>query len=468
MGRLKEQAIGDGAGHSLTASYEYDALGRVWRVTDPSGNQAFTEYDAAGRQAKVTDSENSVVAYTRNAAGQLTKTIRKDHKPGAGTAADSDYLWYVVAFAYDSEGRISSVTDQGEDVPDQNGQYDGIGEGKNGLDDATEDYLVTQTHYYDDAFQTSVVTTDPLTHHNKVVYDGLGRQRWLKDGGSGTLGQETYARETRFDYDATGRQTALVSGGPDGVVGQGSDDQTTTYTYNSHGLVASVQYPDASPNTVSYTYYVSNDAATTVTDQKNMVTSYTYKAVADGQNYRLESRQYVSSGTPDGGDRDVITTVNGQGQVLTVVTKDTAGGTQTSKVTRQYKFCGAADRGRQRRQPDRRVRLRLLRQGQQALLAAHRHVGRLRRVLQLRRPQPRQDLQQQHRRHGHHDRYLHLPGRASGHQGVPAERFDENGPPDVLVLVREQLRPLRPAGGIPRRPQPHRHPGGRDEDQLRL
>jgi RHS repeat-associated protein len=331
MGRLLQQSIGDGNGNSLTTSYDYDALGRVWRVTDPSGNYTITQYDTAGRQIQVTDGEGNLTTYAYNAAGQLTNTIREDHKPGAGTS-DSDYLWYVVAYAYDSEGRISSVTDQGEDT-----NYDGVGEGKTGQND----YLVAQTHYYDDAFQASIVTTDPLSHHTKIIHDGLGRQTWLMEGGSGTLPNETYARQTRFDYDPAGRQIAIVSGGPDGIVGQGGDDQTTSYAYNSHGQVASVQYPDASPNTVSYTYYSNNDALATVTDQKSVVTTYTYKTVADGNNYRLEGRQYVSSGTPDGGDRDVITTANGLGQVVSVVTKDTAGGTQTSKVSRQYKFCGA-------------------------------------------------------------------------------------------------------------------------------
>ena len=412
MGRVVSQSIGDGGANSLTSSYDYDASGRIWRVTDPSGNHTVTEYDAAGRQTKVTDGAGNITTYAYNDAGQLTRTIRKDHKPGAGTA-DSDYLWYVVAYAYDSEGRITAVTDEGEDT-DRNGDGDGI-DGTDADPESSEDFLVTETHYYDAAYETAVVTTDPLDHHTKVVYDGLGRQRWLKEGGSGTLGSETYARETRFDYEKTGRQTAIVSGGPDGVVGTGGDDQTTSYSYNSHGLVASVEYPDASPNAVSYTYYTNNDALATVTDQKSVVTSYSYKAVADGSDYNVESRQYVSSGTPDGGDRDVITTANGLGQVVSVVTKDTAGGTQTSEVTRQYKFCGAlegdpADRRFQWRQPHCRVRLRLLRQGHQAVLAAHRHRRGLRRIQRLRRPEPSPDVQQQYLRQWHGPGQVHLPG----------------------------------------------------------
>ena len=92
-------------------------------MTDPSNNHTVTEYDAAGRQTEVTDGDGNITAYTYNAAGRLTKVIRKDHKPGAGTA-DSDYLWYVVSYTYDTEGRITKVTDEGEDT-DRNGDGDG-------------------------------------------------------------------------------------------------------------------------------------------------------------------------------------------------------------------------------------------------------------------------------------------------------------------------------------------------------
>ena len=344
MGRLKEQAVGDGT-NSLTTKYEYDKLGRTWRVTDPSNNHTVTEYDAAGRQTKVTDGDGNIATYAYNAAGQLAKTIRKDHKPGAG-AADNDYLWYVVSYAYDTEGRITKVTDEGEDT-----DHNGDGDGKDGADanpESSEDFLVTETHYYDDAYETSVVTTDPLSHHTKTIADGLGRQLWLKEGGSGTLGSETYARETQFNYEKTGRQTSIVSGGPDGKVNApyAADNQTTSYTYNSHGLVASVEYPDASPNTVSYTWYTHNDALATVTDQKGLVTTYTYKAVQPDSDYYTEVRQYVS-GTPDG-DRDIITTADGLGRTISVVTKATVDGTQTSKVTRTYKYFGGIDTETQR------------------------------------------------------------------------------------------------------------------------
>ena len=82
-----------------------------------------------------------------------------------------------------------------------------------------------------------------------------------------------------------------------------------------------------------------SDALKTVTDQNTIQASYEYRAVGSSSEYQTELRQ-CASGTPPG-DRDVITTSDGLGRVVSIVTKATVDGTQTSKVTRQYKFCGA-------------------------------------------------------------------------------------------------------------------------------
>jgi len=82
-----------------------------------------------------------------------------------------------------------------------------------------------------------------------------------------------------------------------------------------------------------------SDAIETVTDQNTIQASYEYRAVGSSSEYQTELRQ-CASGTPPG-DRDVITTSDGLGRVVSIVTKATVDGTQTSKVTRQYKFCGA-------------------------------------------------------------------------------------------------------------------------------
>ena len=81
LGRAVAQSVSDGT-HSLTTAYDYDAQGRVWQVTDSSGNTTITQYDAAGRTIRQTDGDGNIVETSYDAAGRVTKTIRKDHKPG--------------------------------------------------------------------------------------------------------------------------------------------------------------------------------------------------------------------------------------------------------------------------------------------------------------------------------------------------------------------------------------------------
>ena len=249
MGRVVTQSVGDGNGHSLTTAYDYDALGRVWQVTDPSGHKTVTQYDAAGRTVRQTDGDGNIVETSYDAASRVVKTIRKDHEPGAGTL-DADYLWYVTAFVYDAEGRTTQVTDQGEDV-----DYDGVGERQARISSR-------RPTTRDAAFTSYVTVTDPLWHHTQTGYDGLGRRRCLQEGGVGTLGSETYAAETRFDYEPTGRLAAMVSGGADGLVDppHDSDNQTTSYAYDSHGQLLTTTYPDS--GTVGNVYYPNNGART--------------------------------------------------------------------------------------------------------------------------------------------------------------------------------------------------------------
>ena len=292
MGRVVTQSVADGNGHSLSTAYDYDALGRVWQVTDPLGHKTVTQYDAAGRAVRQSDGDGNIVETSYDAASRVVKTIRKDHEPGAGTL-DADYLWYVTSFVYDTEGRTTAVTDQGEDV-----DYDGVGDAANPL--------VTQTMYSEEAFKSYVTVMDPLSHYTTTGYDGLGRRRCSQEGGVEMSGAVQYATETRFDYEPGGRLSALVSGGADGLVDppNDADNQTTAYTYDTHGRLAVTTYPDG--HSVYDTWHVHNGALQCVTDQDSTESTYTYKALDLGGQYGIETRQYVSSGSPLG-DREIVT-----------------------------------------------------------------------------------------------------------------------------------------------------------------
>ena len=323
LGRVVTSTVCDGNGHTLTTAYDYDAQGRVWQVTDSSGNKSVTLYDAAGRTIRQTDGYGDIVETTYDDAGRIAATVRKDHEPGAGTL-DADYLWYVTAFAYDSEGRTTKATDQGEDV-----DYDGVGDAASPL--------VTQTTYSEEAFKSYVTVMDPLSHYTTTGYDGLGRRRCSQEGGVEVSGALQYATETRFDYEQTGRLQAMVSGGADGLVDppNDADNQTTSYAYDTHGRLATTTYPDG--HSVYDTWHIHNGALQCVVDQDSTESTYTYKALDLGGQYGIETRQYVSAGSPLG-DREIVTITDGPGRLVNGVANATPGGTQTSQVTNCYEY----------------------------------------------------------------------------------------------------------------------------------
>ena len=156
MGRVVTQSVADGNGHSLSTAYDYDALGRVWQVTDPLGHKTVTPDHAAGTGRR---RERRRRQYRRDLLRRREPGCENDPQgpePGAGTL-DADYLWYVTSFVYDTEGRTTAVTYQGEDA-----DYDGVGDAANPL--------VTQTMYSEEAFKSYVTVMVPALalHHDRL------------------------------------------------------------------------------------------------------------------------------------------------------------------------------------------------------------------------------------------------------------------------------------------------------------
>ena len=91
------------------------------------------------------------------------------------------------------------------------------------------------------------------------------------------------------------------------------DNQTTNYTYDTHGRVSDTQYPDLGH--VYQTWHIHNGALHCVVDQRSVETTYTYQAVGLGDgSYGVQMRQFVSA-VPEGldlrGDQEVLTTTDG-------------------------------------------------------------------------------------------------------------------------------------------------------------
>lgn len=201
----------------VTATYEYDALGRQVAQVDGRGGRTETVYDAQGRVTRTVDALGAATAYTYDALGRRTSV--------------TDPNGMTVTTAYDAEGHV--ISQRGATYPvdytyDEFGNKvammcyrergTGNGEWGTGNGDITR-------WFYDEA--TGLVT-------NKVYADGKGPSYTYTPDGK--LASRTWAR---------------------GVV--------TTYTYDNSGALTNTVYSDDTP-TISMVYDRVGNMISAVTD----------------------------------------------------------------------------------------------------------------------------------------------------------------------------------------------------------
>lgn len=122
----------------------------------------------------------------------------------------------------------------------------------------SDDVLVT-TNEYSDSSGDPIANTDPMGIVYHRVYDDAGRVVTQIDNyvSPGTPGDDEN-RTTEITYTPDGLRATLTA-----KMSDSADDQVTTYTYGStltesyiasNLLLASVEYPDGSSDTVTYAY----------------------------------------------------------------------------------------------------------------------------------------------------------------------------------------------------------------------
>jgi len=168
----------------LTTETLYDALGRVYRVTDPLGNYAATEYAPNGRFHE--------------------RTIHD----GVGLRA-------LVADSYDGHDR--AIILKAEGPPD----------------------LFTTLTY--DGLDRTIVTGDPNGVYRAVAYDLVGRPTNVYEDWSGPL-----QRETCLTYNRLGQLVLRIAENR-ASNGAALPEQVTTYRHDPLGRTTRVVYPDAPP-----------------------------------------------------------------------------------------------------------------------------------------------------------------------------------------------------------------------------
>ncbi len=258
--------------NQFTWRYEYDALGRMVKATNPAGQYETVEYDVDGQVTKATDTAGRSTTYQYDAAGHVTAVQGPDVSVPAATTA------------YDANGNVTTVTDaMGRTTTFQ---YDAANRAT-----AVTNPLGTYTLTYTKRNQIASVK-DPQNAISSYTYDAAGRL--TRADLPGTDSDVTHA------YDANGNRASMVD-----------SNGTTTYAYDSLDRLTTVTRGGR-------TFTLGYDAAsrlTGLTSPDGAVTGYTYDA--DGRVTQVKNGAAVVADYTHDLDGNTLTVTRGDGSTAT-------------------------------------------------------------------------------------------------------------------------------------------------------
>ncbi|MCH8314975.1 MAG: RHS repeat protein, partial [Planctomycetes bacterium] len=273
---------------SQLMKYQYNRLGQQTHqfVLAVDDDTAYAHaVDVAG---DIVLQESQTVLNVKTGITLMSAVIDRDHDDfGAGeytdalddngdtddlkyTAADIHGQIQITAYWYDSINRSEAVALYGTNAG--NDPFTRASTAPLRTDDAVEAGEILLTEYAFNADGTLLSITDPEDLETQYKYDDLGRQtavisNYVDGSPSGLTADDDHV--TRFVYDDGLRIKLWVDIYPVDFDDSTPDaeDQVTTYTYgvsvgdttgpskfDSHRLLRTIQYPDATPNTVTFAY----------------------------------------------------------------------------------------------------------------------------------------------------------------------------------------------------------------------
>ncbi|KPL83060.1 hypothetical protein SE18_19680 [Herpetosiphon geysericola] len=269
-----------------TAQSHYDALGRVWSVTETNGTTTQTVYDGLGRVVKVTKnyqvppagaSATVNVATTTTYADAAGTTVTTTDPTGKATITTRNLDTGIMTVTApsglitrtgprwsktpDGQVSVSMIDGLGRTVQTVSNYQDGI---VTGADGTTRD-LISRTQY--DAAGRTVASSDPLGSVTRFRYDlrdNLVLVIENADGVCSQVEQSDCQLTTQYRYDRAGNQRAVINGR--GITSRVSHYDTldrvrkqvdalgnsTTTSYTLVGSVASVQPSGGTAITTGY------------------------------------------------------------------------------------------------------------------------------------------------------------------------------------------------------------------------
>jgi len=246
-----------------TTFSDYDAVGRVGRVTDVNGEAKGFTYDAKGRVTTITsEADGSSTTISYNAAGRpdtitdedgVTRTYDYDGNGRLTRITDGEGNY--IAYAYDSQGNrieMSKHDHSGTRTSRKRWSYEqpdvpGMLWKEINVDD-------TFTEYGYDSEGNIASVKDPNGNTTYYAYDPLNRLISVTQPGSVT---------TTYTYDTHGNLTAVTD----------ANGNATTYGCDDMGRLVSTTSPDT--GAVTYVYDAAGNPIQK-TDAKGIAVNYTY------------------------------------------------------------------------------------------------------------------------------------------------------------------------------------------------
>lgn len=320
---IDESGVHSSLGTSV--DFTRDAQGRITRVDGPSGEKRTYVFSNAGDLAAVKDSLNHTVGYEYDADHNLTKTIDPSGRPLRTIQYDADGRMSKITDGAGNTVELDVSTDgRQQTVTSPDGRLTTIAtsddRGNVTRSDKVHDGQTRTTRYEYDAFDHLTRETNPLGQSTTSTYDANGNRtastdaagnttrygydasnRLVKatapDGGATELTRDEFGSITqlkdplgkvqRFEYDSRGNQTAQIDALGRTVRTEydtrGNAVRTTdasgisaTSTYDGAGRLASIAAPGLGTTRLQYD---DEGQLTAMIDAAGGTTRYSYDAL---------------------------------------------------------------------------------------------------------------------------------------------------------------------------------------------